>query len=67
VVLAPGDPEEIVVESHSYVVLTDNFVGGEKGKRVSLPASPSTAALVQAGHIKPASKAATAAVEEVTE
>jgi hypothetical protein len=53
--------------SHSYIVLSDNFTGGEKGKRVSLPATPQTAILVESGHIKPASKAAAAAVEEATE
>jgi hypothetical protein len=52
------------VQSHSYIVLSDNYTGGEKGKRVSLPATPQTAILVESGHIKPASKAAAEATKD---
>jgi hypothetical protein len=62
---APAEPEEYPL--HSYIVLTDRLTVGEKGKRVSLPANEQTAALVEAGHIKPASKAAATAVEEAGE
>lgn len=57
--LAPGAPEEPEdAPNVQFVVLSDNFAGGEKGKRVSMPATPQTQILVDSGHLKPASAAA---------
>jgi hypothetical protein len=59
VTLAPGAPEDPEDgPNHSYVVTSDNYTGGERGKRVSLPDNASTRILVESGHVKPASQAA---------
>lgn len=43
---------------HRHKVLVDNFADGEKGKTVDLEEGDLTDALVEAGVVEPASKAA---------
>lgn len=46
------------VKSAYFKVLVDNFTEGEEGKRVSLPLTEQTQALVDAGVVEPMSTAA---------
>jgi hypothetical protein len=55
--------DEDEVKTAYFRVLSDNFTLGEKGKRVSMPLTDNTAALVAGGTIEPVS----AAAKELTE
>jgi hypothetical protein len=55
--------DEDEVKTAYFRVLSDNFTLGDKGKRVSLPLTSQTAALVAGGTIEPVSSAA----KELTE
>lgn len=60
---SPGAAEPDDAQSFQFVVTSDNFVGGKRGSKVTLPVTEQTRALVESHHVEPGSAKAREALD----